>query len=79
MARRLTTWLTNDGTTDVAVATSSKTAAARAMKRSLYSFNQFASDLQDDHEIAVMCCARPGVVFTRSNRTANAEWRALDE
>lgn len=77
--RRLRTWLISAGNEDVAVAATSKTAAVAALDRaqrhwSLYAFNQYASDLRDDHRIAVMALARPGVVFARSNRWSDDAW-----
>jgi hypothetical protein len=68
MSRPLVVWMTSDGVAEVVVAARSKTEAARLIGRSLYSFNQFASDLQDHHPIAQVALARPGVVLRRSNR-----------
>ena len=72
-------WLTNDGTEECIVAATSKRAAAVAMGRSLYSFNQFASDLRPDHPFAAVALRMPGVMLCRTNRKHHpdpeAEWK----
>lgn len=71
--RRLRTWIISAGTEEVVVAASSQREAVERLQAtqrnwSLYSFRQYASDLRDDHPLAVMALAKPGVVFSRSNR-----------
>jgi hypothetical protein len=73
--RRLTAWMTSDGTECVLVAARTRTEAARLMGRSFYSFKQYASDLRDDHVDAAMALAAPGVVFTCSNRGPKRDWK----
>lgn len=76
--RKLTAWMTGDGTEYALVAARTKSEAARIMGRSLYSFNQFAADLADDHPDAVFAFEHPGTLFVCSNARPARDWVAID-
>jgi hypothetical protein len=74
-------WLTTDGDTECVVAATSKRRAAELMGRSLYSFNQFASELSLDHPISQFALLNKDVAWVRTNRkhhvSDTAEWIEL--
>lgn len=76
--KRMKVWITNDGNIEMIVAAPSKKEAAAAMKRSLYSFNAYASDLPEYHPLVAVAMERPGVALMRTNQKHHhdplAEW-----
>lgn len=77
MAKPLTTWGVSFGRTHSIVATTSRTAAAKAFGISLYLFNLYASDTGNAAEIE-LATSEPGQVFARSNVNYGAPWEKAD-
>lgn len=57
-------WPTESRQPRVVVAASSKTAAARILRMSLYEFNQYGSQTGNEHEIAA-AMSKPGTPFVQ--------------
>lgn len=66
MAREMKVWSTSTGRSYKVVATTTKKAAAEAMKVSLYEFNLYASET-DNPESNAAALSEPGTVFSKSN------------
>lgn len=77
MAKPLITWGMSFGRTRSIVATTSKTAAAKAFGISMYLFNLYASDTGNAAEIE-LATSEPGQVFARSNGGYGRPWEKAD-